>query len=101
VIVMGIALLVATPRYGWYAALLIALIVMSGRIEWLPVGFASSFAYLGHGTPSDESIFAIAGALTFAGVLVSHHDHIAGRVRRISDSRTRHIATAQLQRQHR
>jgi hypothetical protein len=68
VVVMGVALLVATPRYGWYAALLVALIVMSRRIEWLPVAFASSFVYLDHGTPSDSWIFAIAGGLTLLGV---------------------------------
>jgi hypothetical protein len=85
VVVMGVALLVATPRYGWYAALLVALIVMSRRIEWLPVAFASSFVYLEHGTPSGPSIFAIAGGLSLLGVALRHrHSLVIERFRALA-----------------
>jgi hypothetical protein len=40
------AFLVATPRYGWYAALLIALVAMTGLWEWLPLAIAPSVVYL-------------------------------------------------------
>lgn len=46
VVVVGTAFLVTTPNYGWYAALLLALIVLSGCIEWLPVVFAPTVSYL-------------------------------------------------------
>ena len=82
VVVMGIALLVATPRYGWYAALLVALIVLSRRIEWLPVAFASSFVYLEHGTPSGPSIFAIAGGVSLFGLILRHHRGVIAGLRR-------------------
>ena len=79
-VLMAIALLVATPRYGWYAALLVALIVMSRRIEWIPVALASSFVYLEHGTPSGPSIYAIAAALSLLGLALRHREKILDRV---------------------
>ncbi len=46
--VVGVAFLVFTPRYGWYAGVLLALIALSGTIEWLPVVFAATYAYVDH-----------------------------------------------------
>jgi alpha-1,2-mannosyltransferase len=68
-IMTGVALLVATPLYGWYAPLLIALAIMSARYEWLVLGFAPSFVYLVHDTVTPWSgagtiIYAIAAAGT-------------------------------------
>ncbi len=40
------ALLVATPAFGWYAALLVALIALTGRWQWLPLAIAPSIVYL-------------------------------------------------------
>jgi hypothetical protein len=40
------ALLVATPAFGWYAALLVALIALTGRWQWLPLALAPSVVYL-------------------------------------------------------
>ncbi|MEP7179293.1 MAG: glycosyltransferase 87 family protein, partial [Pseudonocardiales bacterium] len=37
VVLMGATLLVTTPVYGWYAGLLLALVALSGALEWLPV----------------------------------------------------------------
>ena len=37
VVVMGVALLVTTPTYAWYALVLLALVALSGRLEWLPL----------------------------------------------------------------
>jgi hypothetical protein len=96
VVVLGIAILVATPRYGWYAALLIALIVMSRRVEWLPVAFASSFAYLNHGTPSDPTIFAIAGELTLLALLVRYRRTLPAQWRQISEALARALRAHQL-----
>ncbi len=49
VVVVGAALLIATPSYGWYAGLLIALVVMSERWEWMPIAMAPTFTYLCRG----------------------------------------------------
>lgn len=46
-VVMGAALLVATPAFSWYCVLLIALVAMTGKVEWLPVAFACTIAALG------------------------------------------------------
>ena len=88
VVVLGIALLVATPRYGWYAALLVALIVMSRRIEWLPVAFTSSFSYLIHGGQADPQIFAVGGGMTAIGLLIRLAHRRGWAPRRPSDSST-------------
>ena len=40
VVMIGVTLLVVTPRYAWYALLLVPFIAMSGRWEWLAVPLA-------------------------------------------------------------
>jgi len=47
VVVVGIALLVATPAFSWYCVLLLALVAMTGKVEWLPVVFASGISAFG------------------------------------------------------
>jgi len=41
----GTLLLVLTPNYPWYALLLVALVVLDGRAEWLAVGLAGYGIY--------------------------------------------------------
>ena len=40
VVMIGATLIIASPRYPWYALLLLPFIAMSGRWEWLAVPFA-------------------------------------------------------------
>ncbi len=40
------AFLVATPAYGWYAGVLVALIALTARWEWLPIAIVPSVVYL-------------------------------------------------------
>ncbi|HEY4267929.1 MAG TPA: glycosyltransferase 87 family protein [Galbitalea sp.] len=40
VVMIGVTLLVVSPRYPWYALLLVPMIAMSGRWEWLVVPLA-------------------------------------------------------------
>ena len=40
VLVIGVTFLAVTPRYPWYALLLIPFVVLSGRWEWLSIGLA-------------------------------------------------------------
>jgi hypothetical protein len=49
VVLAAVALLVFTPEYGWYGLLLLALIAMTGAVEWLPVALAPSLLYLVQG----------------------------------------------------
>jgi hypothetical protein len=37
---IGVTLLIVTPRYPWYALLLVPMIAMTGRWEWLAVPLA-------------------------------------------------------------
>ena len=46
VVVFGVVLLVFTPNYGWYMALLVALVAMTQAWEWIPLCVAGTFAYL-------------------------------------------------------
>jgi hypothetical protein len=46
---VGVVFLVATPSYGWYAGLLLALAVVAGRPEWSAVALAPTVTYLVYG----------------------------------------------------
>lgn len=75
VVLMGAALLVATPAYGWYAGVLLALIVMTGAFEWLPTAFAPTLVYLvrleiGPSPLICRLIYLLAGALTLLAWLL-------------------------------
>ncbi|QNP75502.1 DUF2029 domain-containing protein [Streptomyces roseirectus] len=43
----GATLLLLSPNYPWYALLLVALVALDGRWEWLAVSLAGTFLYLG------------------------------------------------------
>lgn len=43
-VVTGTALLATTPSYPWYAILLVALVALDGRVEWLAVAAAITLA---------------------------------------------------------
>jgi hypothetical protein len=45
VVVTGAAVLLAGPNYPWYALLLVALVALSGRWEWLPAAAAAYLPY--------------------------------------------------------
>ncbi|MFJ7157111.1 glycosyltransferase 87 family protein [Streptomyces sp. NPDC101118] len=45
-LVTGTVFLLTTPGYSWYALLLIALVALDGRWEWLGVALAGAAAYL-------------------------------------------------------
>ena len=83
VVVVGVALLVFTPNYGWYAGLLIALVAMTAALEWLPLALAPTFAYLVH-SDHDTLIYAIAALLTGAVAAVRHGDSLRRWHRSIS-----------------
>ncbi|KOG12490.1 MULTISPECIES: glycosyltransferase 87 family protein [Streptomyces] len=45
-LVTGSAFLLTTPGYSWYALLLVALVALDGRWEWLAVALAGAGAYV-------------------------------------------------------
>ena len=64
VVMAGVVFLASTPSYGWYALLLLALIVMSGAVEWLPAAIVPSFFYL---IDSDFHLGAAFGSAMYGG----------------------------------
>ncbi|MER5461410.1 glycosyltransferase 87 family protein [Streptomyces sp. NPDC002668] len=46
-LVTGTAFLLLTPGYSWYALLLVALVALDGRWEWLAVAVAGAAKYVG------------------------------------------------------
>ncbi|MGP3931896.1 glycosyltransferase 87 family protein [Nonomuraea sp. KM88] len=67
-VVTGTAFLLLTPGYPWYALLIVALVALDGRWEWLGVPLAGAVAYLAPeaGTPA----YAAAGAAVLAGAVL-------------------------------
>jgi len=69
VVVVGIALLVATPAFSWYCVLL-ALVAMTGKVEWLPVVFASGIAAFGSSHFGDPTGYRTACYSVALGLLL-------------------------------
>ncbi|MFD8638435.1 glycosyltransferase 87 family protein [Streptomyces sp. NPDC059533] len=68
-LVTGTAFLLTTPGYSWYALLLIALVALDGRWEWLGVAVAGAAAYLtGRAVPyTGATAYAIAALAVLCG----------------------------------
>jgi len=72
---VGAALLVATPSYPWYAILLVLLVALGGRPEWLVVAFAAQLAQYSHNLDIDPGLgqrigYGAALAVVLLGALV-------------------------------
>ncbi|MFF5455019.1 glycosyltransferase 87 family protein [Streptomyces sp. NPDC012950] len=66
----GTAFLLLTPGYSWYALLLVALVALDGRWEWLGVALAGATAYLAVplvGQGAATTAYGIAAAAVCAG----------------------------------
>ncbi len=88
VVLVGVAFLVTTPGYGWYAGLLLALAVSARRLEWVPVAFAPTVVYLVRAEVSTASaygtaIYAVAGGLTVAWLLLRRQSQCRTRGERV------------------
>ncbi|MFD7325662.1 glycosyltransferase 87 family protein [Streptomyces sp. NPDC059875] len=82
-LVTGTAFLLLTPGYSWYALLLIALVALDGRGEWLLVAVAGAATYVTARAFADPAAvgtvaYAVAAATVLAGALL--------RRRKFSDS---------------
>ncbi len=73
VVVFGVVLMVTTPVYSWYALMLLALVALSGRVEWLPMVLGAGLSMVGallvtDGVQAHRIVYSIAAAVT--GVLL-------------------------------
>ncbi|MBV9822618.1 MAG: DUF2029 domain-containing protein, partial [Actinobacteria bacterium] len=68
VVMAGVVIAVSTPSYGWYALLLLALLVMSQAWQWLPMAILPSFFYL---IDSDFHLGAHFGSAIYGGALLA------------------------------
>jgi hypothetical protein len=71
----GAALLVATPNYPWYAILLVLLVALGGRPEWLVVALGAQFAQYAPNLHVDSGLAQLIGygaalAVVLLGALV-------------------------------
>ncbi|MFD8982695.1 glycosyltransferase family 87 protein [Streptomyces sp. NPDC059564] len=69
-LVTGTAFLLMTPGYSWYALLLVALVALDGRAEWLGVAVAGAAVYVGRvplGGATVQMAYGLAGAAVLAG----------------------------------
>ncbi|MER5884144.1 glycosyltransferase 87 family protein [Streptomyces sp. NPDC001941] len=71
-LVTGTAFLLLTPGYSWYALLLVALVALDGRWEWLAVAAAGAAKYVTGRAFADPATvgttaYAVAAVLVLAG----------------------------------
>ncbi|MEU4498674.1 glycosyltransferase family 87 protein [Streptomyces sp. NPDC023998] len=74
-LVTGTAFLLLTPGYSWYALLLVALVALDGRWEWLAVAVAGAAKYVGvyMGVKPDglgTTVYAVAAIVALAGCVL-------------------------------
>lgn len=66
----GTAFLLMTPGYAWYALLLIGLIALDGRWEWLAVAAASAVTYVpGEYAHTETAAYSVAAIVVILGAL--------------------------------
>jgi alpha-1,2-mannosyltransferase len=86
VVMIGVTLLIVTPRYPWYALLLVPMIAMTGRWEWLAVPLALTERLL---VPSTDLARISATAAIVVIVIVSLRRAAPGTIPR-AIARLRH-----------
>ncbi|WP_326826120.1 glycosyltransferase family 87 protein [Streptosporangium sp. NBC_01756] len=70
-LVTGTAFLLLTPGYSWYALLLVALVALDGRWEWLAIAAAGAATYVtGRAFDTPETVGTTAYAIAAAAVLI-------------------------------
>ncbi|GIH05225.1 hypothetical protein Rhe02_32920 [Rhizocola hellebori] len=70
-VLTGVFLLVSTPAYSWYAILLVVMVALSGRVEWLAVALAGYVAQYSsnlhlHGTHAQQVGYGVAALMVAA-----------------------------------
>ncbi|MFD5424978.1 glycosyltransferase 87 family protein [Streptomyces sp. NPDC127084] len=75
----GTAFLLLTPGYSWYALLLVALVALDGRWEWLGVALAGAVAYLAGPTVGGAGATTAYAAAAVAVCAGAHQRRRQGR----------------------
>ncbi|MFD7445021.1 glycosyltransferase 87 family protein [Streptomyces sp. NPDC059909] len=83
-LVTGTAFLLLTPPYSWYALLLIALVALDGRWEWLGVAAAGAAKYVTVHADADPytvsaTAYGVAACAVLAGCALRASSRSAGR----------------------
>src|SRR5260370_52091 len=68
VVMVGVALIVTSPAYPWYTALVVALAALAGRPEWLPLAVAAYLPIFGKDAGISYTRGIAIGYLTAAAV---------------------------------
>ncbi len=76
-LVTGTAFLLLTPGYSWYALLLVALVALDGRWEWLTVAAAGAAKYVTAHAGGDPEVigtaaYAVAAAVVLTGCVLRY-----------------------------
>ncbi|MEV1174483.1 glycosyltransferase 87 family protein [Nonomuraea sp. NPDC049784] len=69
-VVTGVAFIVFTPGYSWYALLVVALAALDGRWEWLGIPFAGAVAYLSTQAGLATAAYAVAALAVAVGSVI-------------------------------
>jgi hypothetical protein len=69
-LVTGLAFLALTPGYSWYGLLVVALVALDGRWEWLGIPLAGAVAYLGAQANLGTLAYAAAALAVLGGSLL-------------------------------
>jgi hypothetical protein len=82
-LVTGTALIVTSPGYYWYALLVVALVCLDGRWEWLAVPAAGMVLYIEaaqglRGVPVQAWPFGLAALTVATGALLRRRSSVAG-----------------------
>jgi hypothetical protein len=75
VVTTGVFFLVSTPGYSWYAMLLVVLVALTGRVEWLAVamgGYVAQYAANLHltGTAAQRIGYGAAALIVITAILL-------------------------------
>ncbi|MFF4158632.1 glycosyltransferase 87 family protein [Streptomyces sp. NPDC001678] len=70
-LVTGAAFLLLTPGYSWYALLLVALVALDGRWEWLGVAVAGVAKYVGGRAVGDPDLLGTTAYALAAGAVTA------------------------------
>jgi hypothetical protein len=86
-LVTGVSLLLASPAYYWYALLVVALVALDGRWEWLAVPLAGLALYTGEqmgarGDTLQTAAYAVAAAVVAGGAAIRARRRRGAGVRR-------------------
>ncbi|MEU6976926.1 glycosyltransferase family 87 protein [Streptomyces sp. NPDC046371] len=79
-LVTGTAFLLTTPGYSWYSLLVVALVALDGRWEWMGVAVAGAAAYLTTRAVADAGTvaYAVTALAVVCGGLVRRRPGTAG-----------------------